>query len=85
MKAHKLLGHVSEGPLRVTLKRIGLSPTGTWRTCDGCARTKARQKRVNKITMVKATKPGERFFIDISGPFTKSIAGSVYWGKAVDD
>jgi hypothetical protein len=37
------------------------------------------------MTQEKATTPGERLFIDISGPYAKSAVGNKYWVMAVDD
>ena len=38
-----------------------------------------------KTTLKKATEPGQRLFVDISGPYSKSIGGSEYWLLIVDD
>jgi hypothetical protein len=53
--------------------------------CGACALAKEKAKAVPKSIEVKATKCGERLFIDISGPYTKSITGSEYWLLVVDD
>ena len=47
--------------------------------CDGCARAKATQKRTNKVTTVVAEKPGERIYMDTSGPYSETVMGSRYW------
>ena len=85
MEAHDKLAHISEVSLRKTLKWLGIKPTGSWTTCDGCARAKARQKALRKVTDVKASGPYERMFLDTSGPFAETPAGSRYWGKLLDD
>ena len=53
--------------------------------CDGCARAKATQKRTNKVTNLIAEKAKERLFMDTSGLYTETVAGSCYWFKFVDD
>ena len=52
--------------------------------CDGCSKAKAKAKSVSKISTLKATLPGERLFVDTSGPYKKSIIGSTYWILVVD-
>ncbi len=43
--------------------------------CKDCALGKARQDNASKKTVSKSTNTGERFFIDISSPSTKNMAG----------
>ena len=83
--AHERLGHVGESILRATCKEKGIKLTGSLDTCDGCSRAKARAKNLNKTTNIKATKPGERLFLDTSGPYPVSTGGNRYWIKIVDD
>ena len=54
-------------------------------TCGACAAAKARQKAVPKTTQLKATQPGERIFMDLSGPYHKSQGNNTYWMLVVDD
>jgi hypothetical protein len=64
---------------------LGIKVTGELSPCFGCAQAKARQKNTAKEAKKPATKPGERFFLDLSGPFMPSIGGSKYcWIKMVD-
>jgi hypothetical protein len=84
-EAHGKFGHVSEQALRATLQTINVQPTGTLRSCDACAMAKAKATKVSKISSKRATIPGERLFVDISGPYKKSIVGSNYWILFVDD
>ena len=58
--------------------------TGTLRSCDGCSKAKAKAKAVSKVSTVQAVLPGERIFVDTSGPYKKSIVGSNYWILVVD-
>lgn len=53
--------------------------------CGACALAKARAKAVPQSTTTKATQAGMRLFVDISGPFTKSLIRSAYWLMIVDD
>ena len=84
-EAHQKFGHATESVVRETLKALEIIPTGKMSVCDGCARAKATQKRTNKTTKVTADKPGERLFMDTSGPYSETVMGSRYWFKFVDD
>ena len=83
--AHTVLGHIGKALLEKTAKEIGWELIGTLRTCDACAKAKAVATRVPKTASEKATKPGERLFVDTSGPYPTSLGGSEYWFLAVDD
>jgi transposase InsO family protein len=82
-EAHELLGHVGERSLRDTAKTLEWDLTG--HVCTGCTEAKAKAAAVAKNTTVRATRPGERLFTDISGPYAKSAIGSRYWIMVVDD
>ena len=84
-EAHRKFGHATEKVVRSLLKSQGIKPTGDWAVCDGCARAKATQKRTNKITTTEAEERGERLYMDTSGPYNETVAGSRYWFKIVDD
>ena len=84
-EAHRKFGHATEKVVRSLLKSQSIKPTGEWSVCDGCARAKATQKRTNKITATEAEERGERLFMDTSGPYNETVAGSRYWFKIVDD
>ena len=45
----------------------------------------SKKKENNETSNVRATKAGERLLIDISGPYPRSMGGSKYWFKVVDD
>ena len=83
--AHELYGHVSEGPLHEILKQRNYVVVGTRKTCEPCAYAKAKARAVGKTTEVQATSKGERLFIDLSGPYKKSLVSSQYWVLIVDD
>jgi hypothetical protein len=82
---HVIWAHASEKYIKATAKEFGIKVTGKLSPCFGCAQAKARQKNTSKEAKNPATKPGERFFLDLSGPFAPSIAGSKYWLKMVDE
>ena len=84
-RAHELYGHSSEQPLRKTLQRAGIATEGQYPNCTACMRAKAKAKGVPKSTTTVAQKPGERLFVDLSGPYKKSLIGSNYWLLVVDD
>jgi len=84
-QAHEQYGHVSEAALRTTLKSINVRPTGNLRACEGCALAKAKAKSVPKVSTVRTTFPGERLYVDISGPYKQTFVGSKYWILFVGD
>lgn len=76
---HDKFGYVGETVSRRTMKHLGYTVTGTLASCDACKMAKARAKKVKKQTETRSTIPGERIYIDLSGPFSPSIGGSQYW------
>ena len=84
-QAHDLLNHMSEQVLRQTCKERKIKLTGQLKSRPGCLYAKVKRKRIMKTSNVRATKAGERLFIDTSGPCPRSIEGSLYWFKVVDD
>jgi hypothetical protein len=52
--------------LRKTYSRLDVTLTGALKPCEGCGFAKAKAKAVSKTTSTKATKPGERLFLDTS-------------------
>ena len=83
-EAHRKFAHRSEDTLRRTFRSYSVELTGKLRPCDGCMRAKAKAKNVKKQTETEAENPGERLFLDTTGPFAPSIGGRVYDGKLVD-
>jgi hypothetical protein len=81
---HEFLNHVGEAQVRATAKGWGLSVTGQLDTCTGCARGKARQANTNKVSDKQAEHPGERLFVDLTGPFQESLTKNRYMAMAVD-
>jgi hypothetical protein len=68
-EAHKFFGHCDEEASRVIAKQLGWHITkGTMLPCESCARGKAKQKIVamKELETVKATKPNEQIYADVS-------------------
>ena len=82
--AHALC-HLGEKLLRTTFKGLGIKLTGELKPCEGCCRANAKAKAVRKSTGTRSTKPGERLFVDTSGPYPESLSGNRYWIQIVDD
>ena len=80
-----VLCHLGEKLLRTTFTGMGIKLTGSLKTCEGCCLANAKAKAVRKSSDTRATKPGERLFVDTSGPYPESIAGNRYWIQIVDD
>ena len=83
--AHDSFGHMDETHLREFCKRTRIKLTGKFKTCVGCAESKAKRKPVSKITQTRATEKGERIYVDTSGPYARSLGGHKYWFKIIDD
>jgi hypothetical protein len=83
--AHDVCGHKGEALSRKTCKRLGVELTGTLKPCEGCDFAKAKAKAVSKTTAAKAVKPGERLFLDASGPFSPALNGHTHWIQVVND
>lgn len=63
----------------------GVRLVGEPTPCHACGMAKACRAKVAKLTMTKAEKIGERFFVDTTGPFAEVATGSKYLFGAVDD
>ena len=83
--AHDLFNHMSEQVLHQTCKERKIKLTGQLKPCPGCLYAKAKRKRIMKTSNIRGTKVGETLFIKTSGPYPRSIGGSKYWFKVVDD
>ena len=70
-RAHELLNHPGETKLKEQAKQYGWKLTGTLKSCDSCAKSKATAKAVPKkeSSDKEDVKPGEMLHIDISGPY----------------
>ena len=83
--AHGLLGHPDNRTVKAMAAKQGWTLTGNVKPCGSCALAKARAKAVPKSTLTKAKSPGERLFLDISGPYSDSLNQNKYWLRIVDD
>jgi hypothetical protein len=75
-EAHQKFGHIHPILLKNTLLHYGYKPTGVFNPCHSCMIYKAQRKSVNKFTDLIVTKPGERLYIDTSGPLPKTLGGN---------
>ena len=47
--------------------------------CEGCGMGKTKQKKMNKESVPRSKKVGERMFMDISSIKHKSAGGAKFW------
>ena len=83
-EAHDKFGHPCEEILRHTARSFGLELVGKLNSCEGCVRSKAKQKKVSHTTETNETFIEERFYLDQSGPYHKSWNGKTYLQCCVD-
>jgi len=84
-EAHDKFGHHNIRRCKEMAKVLGVQLVGDDLKCDACALINSKQRAVSKTTNKKATRIGERLFIDTSGPFPEGINSSKYIFGAVDD
>jgi hypothetical protein len=72
---HDKFGHLGESLLRKTLKHLKIEVKGTLKSCDACKMAKARAMNMKKKTDTRSDTPGERMYIDLTGPFKESLGG----------
>ena len=74
-KGYLLLMHANADVTCRTLQRLGWKLEGPVNrlSCMSCAIGKAKQKKVAKWTQTKASKPGERLYMDISSMKERSL------------
>jgi hypothetical protein len=83
---HKIFGHASKEPMKVTAKASAWKLTGKLEPCKDCQMSNAQQKKVSKTTETESTTPGERMFVDMSSVSRhQSLGGARVWLCAVDD
>ena len=83
-EADEKFDHPCEDLWRKSAKEFGAELTGKLKSCEGCARVKAKQKGVSYTSEVQEKFVGERFYLDQSGPFDKSWDGKQYLQCAMD-
>ena len=84
-EAHRKWGHPSYAKMKSMAEVARIKLYGEEEQCDACGVSKVKCNPIPKATETHATQPGERIFIDTSGPFPSSLGGSKYWRGAVDD
>ena len=85
MEAHQKWGHQHEAQLNKIANHHQIRLQGKMVACPGCALVKSRTKAHPRTTGNKATRKGQRLFVDTTGPYPKSRGGMKYWACAVDD
>ena len=84
-EAHDQWGHHGVNRLQAMARVEGVKLVGEPTTCHACGMAKACRAKVAKLTMTKAEKIGERFFVDTTGPFAGIFTDCKYLFGAVDD
>jgi hypothetical protein len=82
---HHMFGHAHFDAIKRSGKYYNIELKGDAKTCVACALAKIRQKNINKVTLSKSLKPGDRIYVDISGTIWRSYGGAKYWVLIVDD
>ena len=91
---HDKFGHFGEARLRKMAKMKGFKLTGEIVPCDACGIVKSKAHPILKSSNPdsKATKVGERLYMDISGPFPltsgrkhQPLKNKLYWYGIVDE
>lgn len=83
--AHSKLGHMGEHYIRATYRAAGKKLKGTLGACDACMACKSKRKPIPKVTKSRSSMPGEKIFVDTTGPFASALDGMKYWTQVVDD
>jgi hypothetical protein len=78
-ETHQKFGHMSERMLQLTAKWDSIVLTSKLQPCSACLLYKATQRPVRKTPLMKASYPGERIHMGVSGPFTNTLVGHKYW------
>lgn len=82
---HDVMWHIKKRAFKRLTQSIGVVLTSNIKPCTSCCKAKAMAKVVKHHTKTKANKPGERIFVDISGPLPFTPMGNKYWVQIVDD
>ena len=85
MEAHQKWGHQHEAQLNKIANHHQIRLQGKMTACAGCALVKSRTKAHMKTSSNRATRQGQRLFVDTTGPYPRSRGGMKYWACAVDD
>ncbi len=82
---HKALGHPTEAITCARDYAQGILLKKNFNPVEDCAIGKARRANVSKKAVPRSTNKGERLFIDINSPSTKSMGGEQHWLLVTDD
>ena len=77
------MAHAHEPVIRQTMHKGGIKLTGTLMACGPCNLWKAQRKRLPKVSH-PGYYPGERMFMDSSGPYAPTLGGNTTWIKFRD-
>jgi transposase InsO family protein len=83
-RTHEIYGHADIHMVQHTAQDANIKLTGTFKICPSCQIAKAKRKMIPHMTLVTASYPGERFFIDIAGTFPEGLNSYRYWAIFVD-
>jgi len=84
-EAHSNFGHIGIQSLDKLAKAMNLKLTGEMKACSTCLIENARHSKTHKMaTTERATLPGERWGIDLTGPFQEALNGIKYVAVSVD-
>ena len=85
-KLHQITGHTGEHLLKPTANYMKLKLLGRLPPCEACAKSKIRQRNVQKKKIKKMpTKPEYKVFIDISSFKQVKRGGNKHWLIVVDE
>ena len=79
------MGQPSEAGTCKNSKRDEFVTMGTFKPSKACALGKVKKVNVSKLPNDRATKLGERLFIDIASPTAVDLGGNNYWLLLVND
>jgi hypothetical protein len=80
-----LHNHAHFDTIKKSAKYYNIKLTVEPKTCVSCAHSKICQKNINKVTLSKSLKPGDRIYVDIGGTIWRSYGGAKYWILIVDN
>ena len=82
---HESLGHPNMVVTKSTAKARDVELVGDTLMCEDYGTGKAQRKSLFREPVERAKNPGDRIFLDISSPKTKSIGGNNNWLLVLDD
>ena len=82
---HKILGHPNYEATKATADKMGIKLKGEKNECEICCISKIKKKKLNKISLNKATSKLFRIAIDITSVAYPSFGGAKYWLMIQDE